>query len=62
MDKVELLTDIGKVIKAIDDEVDSYIASRKVQNPLKKKIITEIFLKRKKKTKRIANSMVKKYS
>lgn len=59
--KLELLQDIGRVIKAIDDEVDTFIVSRMHSNLKVREIADTAFEKKKEKTTRIAKEMVKKY-
>ena len=58
--KLELIQDINRVIKAIDDEVDTFIVSRMHSNQLVRKIANEAFEKKKEKTISITKEMIKK--
>lgn len=59
--KIQLLQDIDKVIKAIDDEVDTFIVSRMHSNPKVRKLANEAFERKKEITKCIAKEMNNKY-
>lgn len=59
--KLQLLQDIDKVTKAIDDEVDTFIVSRMHTNPKVRKLANEAFKRKKENTMRIAKEMSKKY-
>jgi len=59
--KLELLMDIDKVIKAIDDEVDTFIVSRMHPNPKVREIAGKAYERKSINTIRIAEEMAKKY-
>ena len=59
--KLELLQDIGRVIRAINDEADTFIVSRMHSNPKVRKIANEAFERKKEKTVCIAKEITKKY-
>ena len=58
---LELLQDISKVTKAIDNQTDAFLVSRLHSNPKVRKLADESYEKKKIVTKRIAKEMVKKY-
>lgn len=59
--KIKLLQDINKVIKAIDDEVDTFIVSRMHSNLKIGNIANEAFERKKENTIRIAKAISQKY-
>jgi nitrogen regulatory protein PII-like uncharacterized protein len=59
--KLELLMDMDKVIKAIDDEVDTFIVSRMHPNQKVRKIADKAYERKSRNTIRIAEEMIKKY-
>lgn len=60
--KQELLKDISTLITAIEQEIDAYIVAYKEKHPLKKKMIEEALMERKKRVLVTAEKMTKKYA
>ena len=61
MQKYNLLKNIGKLIKAIDDEVDWYIASFREKDSKRRRLAREIFLQKQKETVLLARRLNGKY-
>lgn len=59
--KLGLLSDIGGLIKALDGEIDAYIASRTEKELIRRKLLGEIFLKRKKENITLSKRLTAKY-
>lgn len=52
--KLKLLKNIGKLVKAIDDEVDWYIASFTEKDPKRKLLAKTFFIEKQKERERLA--------
>jgi hypothetical protein len=52
--KLKLLKNIGKLVKAIDDEVDWYIASCTEKSPIRRKLAKEMFHEMEKRLRQLA--------
>jgi hypothetical protein len=59
---VEILKDIGTVIKTIEGEVDAFIVSRLYPNSKVRELANEAYERRRRQTTKVAERMVKKYA
>jgi len=58
---LELLSDINKVIEAINDEVDSYIGTFTASSKAKREFMKKIYLRKKKRLAKLAKQMYLKW-